>query len=277
MQLGVNPKVLNFNVPNTHATDARAIRKRLHRSAINKRIKENNKLKADIDTLSKEIRNCISGVEWYLLYKAIQKNIKGKRNKIIKTHEDKLSNLSHNKVLPFTHDEVVRNLWSYSTTEEELDMLKFGLSFAIPPTRLNKTSIYTTFDMINRFFCNELSIKDNDSVLKAELSQLANWYYSNYRPLASTLKKHKILKKLRKNENIVIMRPDKRNGVVIMDKSVYVEKMLELLSDRTKFKCLKDDPIILREGQYTFLVLSSKTDFRFEFLVIYAGNFSLIQ
>ena len=152
-------------------------------------------------------------------------------------------------MLPFTHDEVVRNVSSYSPTKEELDILKFGLSFAIPPTRLNKTSIYTTFDMINRFLCNELSSKDNDSVLKAELSQLANSYYSNYRPSASTLKKHKILKKLRKNENIVIMRPDKGNGVVIMDKSVYVEKMLELLSDRTKFKCLKDDPTILREGQ----------------------------
>ena len=61
--------------------------------------------------------------------------------------------------------------------------------------------------------------------------------------------KHGILKCLRNNKNIVIMRPDKGNGVVVMDRNVYNQKMYELIDDRTKFRKLDNDPTILREGQ----------------------------
>ena len=39
---------------------------------------------------------------------------------------------------------------------------------------------------------------------------------------------------------MVILRPDKGQGVVIMDKNDYIEKMLNILSDTTKFKKLGD-------------------------------------
>ena len=72
-------------------------------------------------------------------------------------------------------------------------------------------------------------------------------YYSNYKPTANALRKHKIVKKLRNNENIIIVRPDKGNGVVILDKNIYLSKMHDLISDKTKFKCLKKDPTITRQ------------------------------
>ena len=45
------------------------------------------------------------------------------------------------------------------------------------------------------------------------------------------------------------MRPDKGNGVIILDRRAYNEKMYELLQDETKFKKLSNDPTLLREGQ----------------------------
>ena len=78
---------------------------------------------------------------------------------------------------------------------------------------------------------------------------LANSYYSNYKPTRAALKKHGIHKKLINNKDIVILRPDKRNGVVIMDKITYKSKMDELLNDESKFKQLTSDPTKLREGQ----------------------------
>ena len=58
------------------------------------------------------------------------------------------------------------------------------------------------------------------------------------------------LRDLRRNENIVISKPDKCNGVVILDKDDYVEKMADILSQTDKFECLGDvetnDKTILR-------------------------------
>ena len=50
------------------------------------------------------------------------------------------------------------------------------------------------------------------------------------------------------NKDIVILRPDKGNGVVIMDKITYKSKMYELLNDESKFKQLGSDSAKLREG-----------------------------
>ena len=47
------------------------------------------------------------------------------------------------------------------------------------------------------------------------------------------------LKRLRRNEDIIISKPDKGNGIVLLDKVDYVRKMEQLLSDKTRF--LKDN------------------------------------
>ena len=56
------------------------------------------------------------------------------------------------------------------------------------------------------------------------------------------------LQNLRKDKNIVIMKPDKGNGIVIFDKSDYTTKMKEVISDTSKFKIINEDwfKVILR-------------------------------
>ena len=87
------------------------------------------------------------------------------------------------------------------------------------------------------------------SSLRSNLSHLANSYYSNYKPTRAALKKHGILKKMRNNKDIVILRPEKGSGVVIMNKITYKSNMHELLNDKSKFKQLTSDPTKVREGQ----------------------------
>ena len=58
-----------------------------------------------------------------------------------------------------------------------------------------------------------------------------------------------ILKKLRTRQDIVIVRPDKGNGVVVLDRDIYKQKILEIINDTAKFKKLKDNPTLTREGQ----------------------------
>ena len=117
--------------------------------------------------------------------------------------------------------------------------MKNGLPFSIPPRKLNRTDILTTFNNINLCLQHEIKPDESSNALKASLSELANNYYSRYKPTHSTIKKHGILKKLKENENIAILKPDKGNAVVIMDKAAYNEKLYGALSDNTKLKKLK--------------------------------------
>ena len=60
------------------------------------------------------------------------------------------------------------------------------------------------------------------------------------------------------NDNsIVIMKPDKGNGVVIVNKDDYYKKMDEILADTSKFELLDDDAVkltIKRENQVKALL-----------------------
>ena len=100
-----------------------------------------------------------------------------------------------------------------------------------------------TFEQIH------LKDKRNPGELKAMISNLANVYWSSYKPTQNTLRKHGILKKLRTRKDIVIVRPDKGSGVLILDRDIYDRKILEIINDTTKFKKLEDNPTLTREGQ----------------------------
>ena len=63
------------------------------------------------------------------------------------------------------------------------------------------------------------------------------------------LRKHGILKKLRRNREIVILKPDKGNGVVIVDRKDYVDSIMKIVSDTGKFRSLRDDRALKCEGQ----------------------------
>ena len=52
-----------------------------------------------------------------------------------------------------------------------------------------------------------------------------------------------IINNLKNDNNIFIMKPDKGNGVVIIDRSDYYKKMDDILSDTNKFRKLDVDPI----------------------------------
>ena len=86
------------------------------------------------------------------------------------------------------------------------------------------------------------------------LSYLANFYFYNYKPSPRILRQHRVLRNLRKNKDIVIAKPDKGNGVVILYRKLYDNAIQELISDTSKFEKLNEDPTLKREAsQQRFL------------------------
>ena len=80
------------------------------------------------------------------------------------------------------------------------------------------------------------------------LSCLANSYFYNYKPSTCTLHQHRLLRNLRKNKDIFIMKPNKGNGVVILDKKLYNNAIQETISDTSKFKKFTEDPTLKHEA-----------------------------
>ena len=61
---------------------------------------------------------------------------------------------------------------------------------------------------------NNLKDQKYSGELKTKMSHLANSYVNAYKPTKNSWKTHKILKRLRENNSIVILRPDKGCGTV---------------------------------------------------------------
>ena len=63
--------------------------------------------------------------------------------------------------------------------------------------------------------------KDAGAV-KAKMSYLANNYVNAYKPSKNALRKHKIVKKIRSNKDILITKPGKGNGFIIVNRATYM-------------------------------------------------------
>ena len=110
-----------------------------------------------------------------------------------------------------------------------------------------KSEIFTTFEKIHRSFLSNLKSEETKSQIKTHLLYLACSYFYNYKPSPSILRQHCILRNHTKNKDIVIMKPDKGNRVVILDRKLYNNAIQEIISDTSKFEKLSGDPPLKRE------------------------------
>ena len=126
--LYVFPRFISFALPNTSAKEVKAIRKRLLRSAIEKRSKELKWLENERDKISNKLRTILNSFDLYLLRNALQSNIYKLSSKIVETHAKKLRNLTRHTILPFNADETVTNMSSHHLSSEQYKALKNGLT-----------------------------------------------------------------------------------------------------------------------------------------------------
>ena len=127
-QLGVYPKFLIFKLPNVSNKDALSIRKRLLRSAINKRNKELQNLSKELSLSVNFLSTQLSTIDFYILTKSITSYNKKSLQKSLYTQQKKLSSLTRDCNLPiFTANETITNLTQYELSQEDSDLLKVGL------------------------------------------------------------------------------------------------------------------------------------------------------
>ena len=83
------------------------------------------------------------------------------------------------------------------------------------------------------------------------------------------------LKQLSEDDSIVIIKPDKGNGIVILNKNDYLSKMETILQDSTKFKRLTDDcfKIIIRHENKVIRFLQKLRNDKPGIMLYFCGNY----
>ena len=201
------------------------------------------------------------------------KSVSDKENtKVIEKHqriqEKKLLRLCSNssQTTTLNPDDVIFNYSNRNLTPEEKQLLVKGLNFSLPPNKLKYVDYLVPFEFLHRKLKNEpISTASNYSEdhIKTRLKDIALSSYRNYSPpnFLLTRDDYAVLKKLKDDESIHIMKPDKGNGVVIVNKTEYFEKMEQILNESSKFDKVSSDPLketFKREKQLRNFLLNLK-------------------
>ena len=138
---------------------------------------------------------------------------------------------------------------NYNLSADEKRILLLGLDFGLPITKLNYFKYFLEFENVHQLletvpiYCYIDNAKEH---FLSQLRSIANKFYNNFKfcPYSSPLftkKDFNTLHHLRKQDHLHITKPDKGNGVVLMKKEDYHNKILAILNDTSKFSEIEHD------------------------------------
>ncbi|KAL5246892.1 hypothetical protein ACHWQZ_G018935 [Mnemiopsis leidyi] len=139
-------------------------------------------------------------------------------------------------------DSVITNLSDYVLSDVEKMALARGLDYTLPPTQLKKGGYLANFELLFGCLENKSFFGDNDEKLYFQnklrnlaFSSLYNFNSSRHNLLNLPKEEMTALKQLSKNKDIIIFKPDKGTGIVIMNATDYIAKIEQIILDETKF------------------------------------------
>ena len=210
--------------------------------------KEINDKKKKIVQLEREKESLIAsfGLFSFLDRLRIRNYVRSKNEAFIartkSTHEKKLSNLGINiELAPCNPDDVIHNYSSFTLPDRLRFLLAFGLDFCLPVTKLDYFKYFSAFETLSV----KLKHLDDSVNFTSGLKDIAYKYFHGFKSskvfsAIFSLKDINLLKQFSKMKDIIVVKPDKGRGVVILDRIPYLNKMCELISDPYKFRPLTD-------------------------------------
>ena len=164
-----------------------------------------------------------------------------------KRHDKKFGNLMEEKAkLEGTMENPNKTIWNFSShdlSNEEHSVLKYGLRHGIAKRPDDDEILASAEAVWNQIASKELC-KDGESYRRRAKNHLRAMAFNliniEEQQIFKDKRKIKIVRELK--EKVVLLTPDKGNGVVIMDIIDYKNSMHALFADRSKFRVLSTDP-----------------------------------
>ena len=236
----VIPKWILFRINNSKLKVSSKIENLFLRSEISKIEKSIKYLESEILFCSNELKKVMS-VDYEKFGGYVKEVVAKQKEKIQKENNKKIENLINLKFGTLAKYNVL-NLSNRKLTEQEKFALSLGINFSLPPTHVDKETVFLGFESFYKQLC-KLKPRSNadETSTKVNLTSLA-YNYCKLKPEENKLfdfsKIRNIIKELKKDDKLLISKPDKGNGCVLLNKSDYLHKMLDIIGDSRKFKLL---------------------------------------
>ena len=206
---------------------------------INFKEKQSIRLESKFTQLEHSLKVPLSGLDLIYIKSKLSTYINQYTTNITAVHNRKLNKFGISQPdFQFIY-QVLFNFSSYTLSKKEKFLLSLGLDFCLPTSKPKYVNYYTSFEKL----ANSLSYYGDNhtfNLFRKDCTYLAHKTFTNYwnKSWFPFLKKEDltILKSLGTNSDLVITKPDKGNGVVLLDRTSYIAKMDHILSDSSKFK-----------------------------------------
>ena len=197
-----------------------------------------------------DFKNNVSFLDFHYFFNKIVKHSIDICKKVVLTHERKLRDLN---ITPVSYNmNSIFNLSSKILGEREKQILSLGLNFSIPFYKLNSLSHNISFErLINiiqstptEFFHGPSSLNSIANSVRNIGKYCFNLAYKSKNKIVSPVFNKSdidVLRNLSNDDSIIITRPDKGRGVVLLDKKDYVHKCELLLNDKSIFSKVNGD------------------------------------
>ena len=185
------------------------------------------------------LNSTLSFTNFNHIIRILDKNMLNFSTNVNRVHSSKLKKLGILNPKFITPDQVIFNLSSYTLTDREKMLLSLGLDFKLPFFKPNFIQFYLPMEKLARFI--KFSNDDSNTFLnfRKALQSLAQTTFNSLSKLtAYPFLKYEdltILKNLSLKKDLIICKPDKGRGIVLLDKADYVNKMRDIINDQTKF------------------------------------------
>ena len=250
----LTPKMTRFKLHKTSATKtplAQRFRTNLLRSEIKFHKRRIKQLKVQIASLESSLYSSVTWLFGIRIKAFVKKDVDNYIKSCKSIHKQKLINLG--LTISFDKNEsAIFNDTDVKFDDKETELLSMGLKHGYFPSYLNLKEVQAAFEDLfvqvaphfeNRSkllqFKNCLTNCYNDYVGNYFHSKRTNYYFSE--------EVHKLIKSIQnkmKIHDIIILKADKGQTVVIMYRKNYVEKMNVILNDSSKFvKVDKEDTL----------------------------------
>ena len=187
--------------------------------------------KDEVNRIYAEIRSKCSTLRYVYILKTMVKINEDNYQRVMKVHTKKISRMLS---CDTDVDEHINNISSYQLNFFQKLILCRGLKFAYP-THVSEKEIHASFEKAYRTLDQRFP-EDKKDLTAATLRSIALNYAERRTPTAPKSLRRAI-GQLRKRDDIVVTKPDKGTGVVVMDKSHYNTLLKEASVDnKEKFR-----------------------------------------
>ena len=250
---GIIPKFLKFKLydPRLHRTEMyNDMQNALLEREISVKIRQMEDNKEKCAAAKNELRSMLSVLDFHWFSLKVESGIDKYASEVKRIHEKKLTVLgAHLKLASVDPNKCIFNYSSYQLSEREKYLLSFGLDFALPVIKPNYFKYFIGVErlvkILEQYQHHQIYTRN---MFIGQLKQVAFHHYharKNFNNPSPIFSKDdiQILKRLGANSNLIILKPDKSRGVVIMDRNQYKQKMQQILQDESKFRKIENPNI----------------------------------